>query len=598
MFGTDWRTSEPQHEILVDRDVRIPAADDIELCGDVFRPDVEHPVPLLIGFHPYNTEFQSAPIKPKSVSSQVAWIEGGDPRFWARRGYAHAIVNVRGTGKSAGTFRNMGPKEIADGRAAIDWFADREWCQGDVGLFGLAYFGATAKRIAATNPEPLQAIFAPWSFTDQYRDLYYHGGILAHEFLLEFCSHLDSPRCHSWSAEQFDTDEFENRITNALNDEEIIGQQELVDALRAPTSGTNPLVVDIVLGGRNGMGDYFSERKLDYEETSTPAYLGADWGHHAGHLAAAFRSWNRWSGPAKLLIGPDGYLDRPLYQLHHEALRWFDRWLKEQETGISDEAPIRLFERGGRSGWKSADNWPLPKTRWVPFYLHERGLLFERDHWPNEGYTTFEDSPFRHEGVSFVTPRFSERTEIFGPVPFELFLSTTDEELLLFSTLVSIDGDETSVVTRGWLRGSQRELRASEERWKNAPAHATREPLEPETVYRFESNLRETGYVVTPGERLCLQIACADGHEIRWVGERTDLLPSSDDDGYVSSGHLDRQRAARITLYHDSSRPSRLFLPVASGNILGTYFSQDDEESSEYGRFPEEKVASDERKSE
>ena len=591
MFGTDWHTSEPEHNVMVDQDVQIPVADTVVLHGDIFRPDVDRPVPLLVGFHPYNTEFQSAPIKPKGVRSQVAWIEGGNPRFWARRGYAHAIVNVRGTGKSTGTFENMGPEEVADGETAIDWLADREWCQGDVGLFGLAYIGAIAKRIAAKNPDPLGAIFAPWSFTDPYRDLYYHGGILAHEFLLEFCSHLDSPRCRSWYQERLDTEEFKDRITEALNDEEIVGKSELADALRTPTKGTHPLVVDIVLGGQDGIGNYFLERTLDYEDMSTPAYLGADWGHHTGHLAAAFRSWSQWNGPAKLLIGPDGYLDRPVYQLHHEALRWFDHWLKDRDTGVLDGESIQLFERGDCGNWRCAEKWPLPDTRWIPFYLHERGLLFERDHWPNEGYTTFEDSPFRHEGLVFVTPKFSERTEVFGPVPLELFASTTDDELLLFVTLLGIDGTDSRVVTRGWLRGSQREIQSVGERWTNEPTHTQRDSLDPETVYQFKLNLRETGYVVTPGERLCLQVACADGDEIQWVGERKDVLPALDAGGYVSSGHVTRQGAARISIYHDRSRPSRLLLPITSGNVLGTYYSQDAEEHSSYGQFPAGKVS-------
>jgi hypothetical protein len=595
MFGTDWQTSAPEYDVTVEREVRIPLADGIYLSGDVFRPESDDPVPLLVGFHPYNNEFQSAQIRPNNVCPQVAWIEGGDPRFFARRGYAHAFVNVRGTGGSAGRFRNMDAREVEDAITAIHWFADRTWCDGTVGLFGLAYFGALSKRIAVSNPDPVDAIFAPWSYTDPYRDLFYHGGILAHEFLLEFRDHLDNPRCQGWSRERFAPDVFEEKVAEAMADEEIAEQEAVVDALDAPTEGTNPLVVDVVLNGINGEGAYFEERTLNYDDTSIPAYLGADWGHHTGHLSAAFRSWDEWDGATKLLVGPDRYLDRPYYQLHHEALRWFDHWLKGRETGILEEPSIRLFERGGRCDWKSPDEWPVQTTRWIPFHLHERGLLFERDHWPNEGYTTFEDSPFRHEGVGFVTPPFVERTEVFGPAKLRLYASTTDTDLLLFVTLSAIDGDDIRELTQGWRRGSYRTVRGSDNPWESTPTYTHRESVEPETVYRFDIELCETGYVLTPDERLCLQIACTDADGVQWVGERAVTIPTEDTEGYVSSGHLSRSTDARVTVHHNAEYPSSLFLPVTSGNVLGTYYSAGTDEGGSYGTLPSGKLSAEKR---
>jgi len=38
-------------------------------------------------------------------------------------------------------------------------------------------------------------------------------------------------------------------------------------------------------------------------------------------------------------------------------------------------------------------------------------------------------------------------------------------------------------------------------------------------------------------------------------------------------GHLWRQSASRVTVYHNSEFPSHLLLPVTRGNRIGTYMS-------------------------
>lgn len=159
-----------------------------------------------------------------------------------------------------------------------------------------------------------------------------------------------------------------------------------------------------------------------------------------------------------MIIGPPAYLDRPLYQLQYESLRWFDYWLKGIETGIMDEPPIRLFIMGTNE-WKETNEWPLPETKWTPFYLHENGLLFEREHWPNEGFTSFEDSPWGRGSLEFLSPKLVENTEIIGPIALKLYASTTDDEVLWFISLREVDsqGNER-ILTRGWLRGKHREI--------------------------------------------------------------------------------------------------------------------------------------------
>ena len=44
------------------------------------------------------------PMMPVAVNAEIVSIESGDYNFYARRGYAHVLANVRGTGLSGGVF--------------------------------------------------------------------------------------------------------------------------------------------------------------------------------------------------------------------------------------------------------------------------------------------------------------------------------------------------------------------------------------------------------------------------------------------------------------------------------------------------------------
>ena len=54
-------------------------------------------------------------------------------------------------------------------------------------------------------------------------------------------------------------------------------------------------------------------------------------------------------------------------------LRWFD-WLLQAatDTGLAGEKPVRLFVMGANE-WRDEDDWPLPGTEYVDYFLHSRG---------------------------------------------------------------------------------------------------------------------------------------------------------------------------------------------------------------------------------
>jgi predicted acyl esterase len=563
MFGKTWRISESKYRTTIERDVKIKMTDGIEINADIFRPDSDEKFPAIFGFHPYDQVAQTAPMTTNSFSTNFfrhpkqekgnAYIEAGDPDAYVRRGYVYVIANVRGTGNSGGEYPFVAPPEAQDGCEIIEWIARQPWCTGNVGMFGVSYFAWIQLFIAALNPPHLKCFFAPWAATDFYRDFIYRGGILGHGF------------CRMWALGSLHNCRVQKpaqsieEINRLLQDEDIAAVPELVQILRNRDAGNNPLVVDILTHPYDG--PYWEERRVNYEGIKVPGYIGACWGIYGLHLPGAFRSWENLTVPKKMIIGPPAYLDRPLYQLQYESLRWFDYWLKGIDTGIMKEAPIRLFVMGSND-WKEADEWPLPETKWTPFYLHENGILYERVCHPDEGFDCFDDSPWGRGCLEYFSPRLVENTEVIGPAVLNLYASTTDREVFWFISLREVDpqGNER-ILTRGWLRGTHREVDPRRSKpWQPFHPHMKSEPLIPGKIYEFSIPIVPTGNLFKAGSMIKLKISCSDDQPKNPLE-------------MIAGGNLLRQSSSRIKVYHDADHPSSLFLPITKGNVLETFLS-------------------------
>ena len=562
MFTRKWSTSERKYGVAVERDVKVRMPDGTVLDGDIYRPDSSERFPVILGAHAYNKELQSPPIRPVGFTPMRGWMESGDSTFFARRGYIHAVFNVRGTGKSTGYYQLLGPTEIQDICHLIDWLAAQPWSTGNVGMFGVSYFAKLAKAAAAAGPKPLKAIFAPFAGTDEYRHRSYHGGILAHGFITHWRNSLHQPNYRSIYKETNGEEAYRRAIEQAMRDEEIMAVPALREALENPEAGTNALVVDVVLQPLDG--PFWRARNARDAEATVPAYLGGCWGNYGLHLPGAFTAWKDWKGPKKMVIGPPIYLDRPLYQYQDESLRWFDYWLKRIDTGVMNEPPIRCFIPP-TGEWKSLDDWPPPEARWTTFFLHKDNLLSEHELWPEEGADSFDESSAEHGALTYATPPLVENSEVLGPSVLTMYLSTTDTEALVFATLLLVDREgKDHELTRGWLRASQRRLRDDSERWEPVPAHEGREPLEPGKIYELRIPIVATARLFQAGERIAIRIKCAD-----------DEAPVNSLQALART-HLWRPRPAQITIHHDEKNPSRLDLPITRGNLIGTFFSGGD----------------------
>ena len=556
MFTTRWATSERKYDVVVERDVKVPMPDGTLLDGDIYRPASDEKFPVLLGAHGYNKDLQSPPMRPVGFTPMRGYMESGDSTFFARRGYVHAVFNSRGTGKSTGFYQLMGPLEVEDGGHLIDWLSAQPWSDGAVGMFGVSYYARLAKAVAATGPKSLKAIFSPFAGTDDYRHRCYHGGILAHGFITHWRNSLHKPNYRSLYKERHGETAYQEAIGQALRDEEIVAVPALREALQNPGAGTNALIVDMLLHPFDG--PFWRERSANDSNGKIPAYLGACWGNYGLHLPGAFTAWREWQGPKKMVIGP------PVYQYQDESLRWFDHWLKGVDNGVMDEPPIRCFIPP-TGEWKNLSDWPPAEARWTTFYLHKDGILSEHELWPAEGSDSFDESNFEHGAVTYTTPPLVENTEVLGPSVVTLYVSVTDGDALLFATLLWIDKEgKEHELTRGWLRASQRRLRADSQPWEPIQAHESRDALDPGKIYQLQFTIVATARLFQAGERIALRIKGSDDE------------PAANSLQALARNHLRRPRPLRITVHHDESHPSHLDLPITRGNIIGTFFSGGD----------------------
>jgi putative CocE/NonD family hydrolase len=302
VFTRKWSTSERKYDVAVERDVKVRMPDGATLDGDIYRPASSERFPAILGAHPYNKDLQSPPIMLVGFTPMRGYMESGDSTFFARRGYVHAVFNVRGTGKSEGFYQLLGPREVEDICYLIDWLTAQSWSSGDVAMFGVSYFAKLAKLVAANNPKSLKAIFAPFAGADEYRHRSYHGGILAHGFLAHgatVCTCRDTEASiRRWSAKK--------PLRTRLPEPCATRSSWRCRSCAKRSSIRRPGPIRSSLMSRLIRSTAHSGRRAG-PATTRPrcplisAHAGATYGLH---LPGAFTAWKEWKGPKKMVIGP------------------------------------------------------------------------------------------------------------------------------------------------------------------------------------------------------------------------------------------------------------------------------------------------------
>lgn len=479
--------------MIIERDVAVPVRGGVTVYADVFRPAGERPAPPLIAWSPYGkhaggqvTErYPDGGVAPGQLSPYTAF-ESPDPLYWTARGYAVVNADIPGSWYSGGDATFLSPEEAACGHDLVEWAAAQPWSNGKVGMSGVSYLTSAQWSIAATSPPHLAAI-NPWEgWSDTYREVARHGGI---------------PETYFWP---------------------YIGQRwgygtNRVEDLAAETA-EHPL-----------RDELWASKAPDLTRITAPAFVVASWSDQGLHTRGTFEGFKRISSRHKWLDAHGGkkwgYYYAPDSLARQQA--FFDHFLKGEDTGVARWPRVRyeVRDRPYTGDRRSADDWPLPGTRYERLYLDAGSGLLSPGPPAGPQSVAYDSEQAGHgRGRATFDLRFDTATELVGNTALRVWMSAPQaDDLDVFVALQKLDryGDlvgfpyyavfEDGPVALGWLRASHREL----DEQRSTPcqpvlAHRRELKLGTGEIVPLDIEILPSGTRFGPGETLRLVIQGRD----------------------------------------------------------------------------------------
>jgi predicted acyl esterase len=435
----------PPPGVRYERDVEVRARDGVVLRVNVFRPEGDAKVPVILSAHPYGKDAlprkglfgYRAPMlyrvmRQRGHARFSAWTswEAPDPGYWAARGYAVVNCDLRGFHRSDGEGSVFTRSQGRDCHDVVEWAAAQPWSNGKVGMCGVSYLAISQWLTAAERPPHLAAI-CPWEgFTDPYRDLCYVGGIREDGFVPFWAGQLKG----------------ETRNRDDVRAEQL---------------------------ARPRPDAWWEARTPKLEDIDVPVLVCGSFSDHNLHTRGSFEGFRRVSSKDKWLYT---HRNGKWVEFYSEAARtmqarFFDFFLKGEATGMRDVPPVRLEVRDVGHvvhEVRAEREWPLARTRWTQLHLHADGAL--RAAAPAASGEVAYDTAGGCASFAF---RFDADTELTGPMKLRLHVEARGaDDLYLFAGVRKIrDGREVvfegsygfgrDMVARGWLRASHRRLDAA-----------------------------------------------------------------------------------------------------------------------------------------
>jgi putative CocE/NonD family hydrolase len=357
--------SQPAHDVRFLYDLKTPMRDGVKLSADVFLPQGGGAFPTIFLRTPYESLLQM----------HIEWAV-----WWAKRGYAVVIQDCRGRFESEGVFYPY-HDDGRDGHETLAWIADQPWCNGKIGTSGRSYGGIVQWQLAPYRSPHLTAMAPQVIMGDYFGDCHRIGGAV--QWLLTVGAAIifstNVSLIQQGATHIFGNQQFYRHLPLITADEVAIGRkiQFYRDWLE-----------------HEFYDDYWrainTEEKLD--QIAVPVCQQGAW--YDPYTASKFRMWNGlrergfsaharqnqklyvipWTHhlPEGSKLGDLDFGTQGAVDLKQEDLRWFDHWLKGNDTGIMDEPPLRLFVMGANV-WRNENEWPLARTVWTPYYLHSNG---------------------------------------------------------------------------------------------------------------------------------------------------------------------------------------------------------------------------------
>jgi uncharacterized protein len=570
--------TEVRDRMRIDWDAPIEMDDGVVLRADVFRPETPGTYPVILSYGPYGKGLsfqqgykanwarlaQAAPEVLEGSSCKYQCWELVDPEKWVPDGYVCVRVDSRGAGRSPGVIDIWSAREARDLYQCIEWAGTQPWSNGKVGMNGISYFATNQWQAGALRPPHLAALCIWEGFSDYYRELARHGGIV-------------SQFTESWYARQVLGVQHgvgERGPKSVVTGEFVAGPETLPED-QLKKSALDPAGEAL---RRPLIDDYYRSRMVEFEKIDVPVLSAANWGGQGLHPRGNFEGYLALKTKDKWLeVHGDTHFTH-FYSNYGIALqkKFFNHFLKGEDSGWKNQPRVSLNIRrpGERFTLRAENEWPLARTKWTRYYLHSEGFLTP-DERPLEDEITYETSG---HGVTFVTPPMKAELEITGPVAAKLWLSsdTTDADVFLALRVYDPTGREVTFIGSndprtpvglGWLRASQRKL-DPEKSTPHRPWHSHDElqPLKEGEAVELDVEIWPTCIVVPLGYKLALTVR---GRDYEYDGTDAGIAnapyPMKGVGPFTHEDPADRPKAVfggRNTLHFTAGKMPYILLPV------------------------------------
>lgn len=448
---------------VLDATVALP--DGLTARGTVFLPEVAEGarVPVLLDLGPYydDTSLYDAEHPPNLLYAH-----------FLARGYAIALVALRGTGQSDGCFPIGGPQERADAAAIVEWLASQAWSNGNVAMTGVSYDGSTPWEAAVTGTPSLKAIIPVEGITDMYRYTFFegvpfnNGGSFWPRYMLS----------QNWAYTDTNT---------------------LAPWVAARTTSLCPEAAEVALSGPQATldpthGPFWDARDTtpDFQRIQAATFVVhgfQDWNVRTDEVQAA---WSALPEPKRMLLGQwqhnipwrNSFNRDWDYEPYNATVQtWLDAHLRDDaaaRTALADIPPVRAQDSAGR--WWNLTAWPPVESKAMPFHLTSRGLdvapqgeASQRQFQgvvPSTPYATSLGFPIEETrlqaqamlggAAGFRSATLTQPLMLLGNPMANLTVSVDRPGGHLAVTLLDIDAaDHATLVTWGYLNLAQREGR-------------------------------------------------------------------------------------------------------------------------------------------
>ena len=531
----------PAQAAQTSRDLPFTASDGVRLQTTLTGPAPLSARPVVVEFSPYG---------------RASGTLDAGPAF------NHLLVQIRGTGDSAGRFDALGPRTQLDVQQVLGWACHQPWSDGNLALNGFSASAITIYNSLHLSLPCVRAATLKSGTFELYRDLLYPGAI--------------------------------NNLVPGAGVMALIGAPAARQGFDHPTTGPDTALGLFGAGLADiqhpSLDSWWRQRGFRGDANHLPILM-ID-GFFDVESRGAFEAYQhlRGDGAHLLVIGAHDGAPAGTDAGLGEMRAWLDHYVRGVANGVETHPRAQLYlsdgDRedflGGRYVRYDATDWPVPGTRWASLALRRDGGLGRPE--PNASRQAYAAAPSQtfatdppnaaiagaaglnalttrvpaltdetvegKAGLSYTTARLPRDVLAAGPLSLTLKLASTAPQTNIWAVLSDVEPNGTAhPLTAGRLNSSFPFINRDRSRISDGAVvqpygnFSTRSAATPGSTRRYQVELWPVGNRFRAGHRIRLDI----------VGASAASQPGAPAVNLVTVGGPD---------------PSRLAFPVLPGSAL------------------------------